>query len=80
MATSDDLHNKRERLHEEQTEMEEDLQRLKSRWADAREEKVKAASALTELKKIEAELDRLAEECRQINLEEKVLRVIKLAR
>lgn len=78
MDTSDNLHNERERLHVEQSDMEGDLHRLQLRWADAREVKVKASSALTELKKIEAELEHLAEEQRQINLEEKVLRLIKL--
>lgn len=67
----DNLHNELERLHDEQTVMEGDLYRMRSRWADAREEKVKASSALTELKKIEAELDRLEEERSQIILEEK---------
>ncbi|XP_017234897.1 DNA repair protein RAD50 [Daucus carota subsp. sativus] len=67
----DNLHNERERLHVEQSDMEGDLHRLQLRWADAREVKVKASSALTELKKIEAELEHLAEEQRQINLEEK---------
>lgn len=76
---SDNLHNELERLHDEQTVMEGDLYRMRSRWADAREEKVKASSALTELKKIEAELDRLEEERSQIILEEKVERMIKLA-
>lgn len=79
METSDNLRNELERLHNDQSVMEGDLSRVRLRWADAREEKVKATSALTELKKIEVELDRLEEERRQIILEEKVWRVIMLA-
>ncbi|XP_074357274.1 DNA repair protein RAD50 [Apium graveolens] len=67
----DNLRNELERLHEKQSEMEGDLSRLRLRWADAREEKLKATNALTELKKIEAELDQLEEERTQIILEEK---------
>lgn len=67
----DDLHNERERLHDEKTVMEGDLNRVQLRWAAAREEKLKASNSLLKLKKIEADLDRLAEEHRQINLEEK---------
>lgn len=72
MATSDNLHNDREKLRDEQRTMEGDLTLTKTRWQNAKDEKVKAAFTLHVLEKAEEELEHLAEEHRQLNLEEKV--------
>lgn len=69
----DNLHNDREKLRDEQRTMEGDLTLTKTRWQNAKDEKVKAAFTLHVLEKAEEELDHLAEEHRQINLEEKLL-------
>lgn len=52
--------------------MELDLQRVSSRWLLEREQKVKVENALKNLKNVEDELDKLAEESTQLDIEIKV--------
>lgn len=60
------------RLREERREVELDLQRVSSRWLLEREQKVKVENALKNLKNVEDELDKLAEESTQLDIEIKV--------
>lgn len=53
--------------------MENDLSNLQIRWHTLREEKVKAANVLRDVRKAEEELERLAEEKSQVDLDEKVI-------
>ncbi|XWS09216.1 hypothetical protein CRYUN_Cryun40dG0066500 [Craigia yunnanensis] len=53
--------------------MEKDLQSIQLRWHDIREQKVAVANQLHEFKKAEEELEHLAEDKRQLDLEEKHL-------
>ncbi|GFY83903.1 DNA repair-recombination protein [Actinidia rufa] len=71
--TKDSLHNDQEKLRDEQRYMENDLSSNQQRWHMLREEKVKTANALRDVKKAEEELDRLAEEKSQFDLDEKHL-------
>ncbi|CAK9149109.1 unnamed protein product [Ilex paraguariensis] len=71
-TTKDSLHNDLEKLRDEQRYMENDLSNIQIRWHTLREEKVKAANTLRDVKKAEEELDRLAEEKSQLELDEKV--------
>ncbi|KAA8548368.1 hypothetical protein F0562_000052 [Nyssa sinensis] len=72
-STKDSLHNDLEKLRDEQRYMENDLSNIQIRWHTLREEKVKAANTLRDVKKAEEELDRLAEEKSQVDLDEKHL-------
>ncbi|XP_022146955.1 DNA repair protein RAD50 [Momordica charantia] len=71
--TKDGLHNELEKLRDEQRYMENDLSNIQIRWHTLREEKVKAANTLRDVKKAEEELDRLTEEKSQVDLDEKHL-------
>ncbi|XP_059632125.1 DNA repair protein RAD50 [Cornus florida] len=72
-STKDNLHNDLEKLRDEQRYMENDLSSIQIRWHAQREEKMKAANTLRDVKKAEEELDRLAEEKSQVDLDEKHL-------
>lgn len=52
--------------------MKDDLSNIQIRWHTLREEKVKAANVLRDLKKAEEELEHLAEKKSQLDLDEKV--------
>jgi DNA repair protein RAD50 len=67
------LHNELEKLRDEQRYMENDLSNIQIRWHTLREEKVKAANTLRDVKKAEEELERLTEEKSQVDLDEKVV-------
>ncbi|KAL0548006.1 hypothetical protein IC582_012445 [Cucumis melo] len=71
--TKDGLHNELEKLRDEQRYMENDLANIQIRWHTLREEKVKAANTLRDVRKAEEELDRLTEEKGQVDLDEKHL-------
>ncbi|XP_022980190.1 DNA repair protein RAD50 [Cucurbita maxima] len=71
--TKDGLHNELEKLRDEQRYMENDLSNLQIRWHTLREEKVKAANTLRDVRKAEEELDLLTEERGQVDLDEKHL-------
>lgn len=79
LATRDNLHNDLEKLRDEQRYMENDLSNIQIRWHTLREEKVKAANTLRDVKKAEEELDRLVEEKSQVDLHEKVVCSFKIA-
>lgn len=53
--------------------MENDLSNIQIRWHTLREEKVKAANTLRDVKKVEEELDHLMEEKGQLDLDEELL-------
>lgn len=72
LATRDSLHNELDKLQDERRYMENDLASIQIRWHTLREEKVKAANTLRDVKKADEELDRLAEEKHQLDLDEKV--------
>ncbi|XP_044486625.1 DNA repair protein RAD50 isoform X2 [Mangifera indica] len=72
-STKDGLHNELEKLRDEQRYMENDLSNVQIRWHTLREEKVKAANTLRDVKKAEEELERLVEEKIQVELDEKHL-------
>ncbi|XWS13350.1 hypothetical protein CRYUN_Cryun36dG0030200 [Craigia yunnanensis] len=72
-STRDVLHNEVENLRVEQRYMEKDLQSIQLRWHDIREKKVEVANTLCNFKKAEEELEHLAEEKCQLDLEEKHL-------
>ena len=67
------MHNELEKLRDEQRYMENDLSNIQIRWHTLREEKVKAANTLRDVKKAEEELERLTEEKSQVDLDEKVV-------
>lgn len=67
------MHNELEKLRDEQRYMENDLSNVQIRWHTLREEKVKAANTLRDVKKAEEELERLVEEKIQVELDEKVV-------
>ncbi|KAF3456639.1 hypothetical protein FNV43_RR01293 [Rhamnella rubrinervis] len=71
--TKDSLHSELEKLRDEQRYMENDLSNIQIRWHTLREEKVKAANILRDVKKAEEELERLTEEKSQVDLDEKHL-------
>lgn len=73
-TTKDTLQNELEKLRDEQRYMENDLSNIQIRWHTLREEKVKAANTLRDVKKAEEELERLAEEKSQVDLDEKHLK------
>lgn len=66
------MHNELEKLRDEQRYMENDLSNIQIRWHTIREDKVQAANVLRDVKKAEEELERLAEEKSQVDLDEKV--------
>lgn len=68
----DSLSNELEKLGEEQENMESDVSNIRLRWHEAREDKVKAASVIRDVKKAEEDLEHLAEEKIQLELDEKV--------
>ncbi|KAK4483342.1 hypothetical protein RD792_010528 [Penstemon davidsonii] len=72
-GTRSTLLNDLEKLREDQLFMERDLSNLQSRWTSVREEKVKFANILSHIKRIEDDLDRLAEERSQVELDLKHL-------
>lgn len=69
----DNLQNELEKLRDEQRYMENDLSNIQIRWHTLREEKVKAANTLRDVKKAEEELERLWEEKNQLDFDEKVV-------
>ncbi|CAI9117568.1 OLC1v1018973C1 [Oldenlandia corymbosa var. corymbosa] len=71
--TKDGLHNDLGQLREDHQFMEKDLSVLQIRWHTQREEKLKAVNMLQTFRKIEEELDQLAEEKSQLELDEKHL-------
>lgn len=73
MTTRDGLHNELEKLRDEQRYMENDLSSIQIRWHTLREEKVKAANTLRDVKKAEEELERLIEEKSQVDFDDKVV-------
>ncbi|XP_062165203.1 DNA repair protein RAD50 [Alnus glutinosa] len=72
-STKDGLHNELEKLRDEQRYMENDLSNIQIRWHTLREEKVKAANTLRDVKKAEEELERLTEEKSQVDFDDKHL-------
>ncbi|XP_030533832.1 DNA repair protein RAD50 isoform X1 [Rhodamnia argentea] len=72
-STKDNLQNELEKLRDEQRFMENDLSNIQIRWHTLREEKVKAANTLRDVKKAEEELERLWEEKNQLDFDEKHL-------
>ncbi|XP_028772634.1 DNA repair protein RAD50 [Neltuma alba] len=72
-GTKDTLHNELEKLREEQRYMENDLSNVQIRWHTLREEKMKVANSLQDVKRIEEELERLIEEKNLVDLDEKHL-------
>ena len=64
--------NELEKLRNEERYMKDDLSNIQIRWHTLREEKVKAANVLRDLKKAEEELEHLAEKKSQLDLDEKV--------
>lgn len=73
LSTKDNLQNELEKLRDEQRYMENDLSNIQIRWHTLREEKVKAANTLRDVKKAEEELEHLMEERGQLDLDEKLL-------
>lgn len=68
----DKLHDELQKLRDEQIYMERDISCLQARWHALREEKAKAANLLRDVTKTEEELERLAEEKSQLDLDVKV--------
>lgn len=73
LSGRDGLNDELEKLRYEQRYMENDLSNIQIRWHTLREEKVKAANTLRDVKKAEEELERLAEEKIQVELDAKVI-------
>lgn len=61
-----------EDIHVQQMHMQEELSTLQLRWSSAREEKINVTNTLSNLKKVEEELDNLAEEKSLVELDLKV--------
>ncbi|KAL7251141.1 hypothetical protein ACSBR1_013051 [Camellia fascicularis] len=72
-SRKDSLHDDLEKLREEEIFMSNDLSDFRMRLQTLKEDKEKAANALRDIKKAEKELDRLAEEKTQADLDEKHL-------
>lgn len=66
------LHRDLMTLREDQLFMTQDLSTHQLRWNSVREEKIKVANLLSNAKRAEEELNRLAEEKHQVDLELKV--------
>ncbi|KAB2623338.1 DNA repair protein RAD50 [Pyrus ussuriensis x Pyrus communis] len=73
LETKDNLHREVMQLRTEQTELQDDLSAVRNRWHNIREEKVKAANLLSDVKRAEEELERLTEEKNRVDLDEKLL-------
>ncbi|KAK6161690.1 hypothetical protein DH2020_005071 [Rehmannia glutinosa] len=58
-----------DKLRVDQLAMQQDLSTLQLRWNSIREEKIKVANILSNIKRAEEELDRLAEEKSQVELD-----------
>ncbi|KAL5992100.1 hypothetical protein ACLOJK_013014 [Asimina triloba] len=69
----DSLNADLEKLREDQSYMTNDLSNIQLRWHALREEKLKATGILHKVKKAEEELEQLAEEKVQVELDEKHL-------
>ncbi|KAK9138451.1 hypothetical protein Sjap_009045 [Stephania japonica] len=72
-SSRDTLNNDLQKLWEEQTYMNNDLSNIQMRWHSLREEKSEASNTLHKVKKAEEDLERLAEDKTQVELEEKHL-------
>ncbi|CAN1835315.1 DNA repair protein RAD50 [Linum perenne] len=72
-STRDSLQSELEKLREEQRYMENDLQHIQLRWHALREEKVTALNILSNVKRLEEELENLAVEKNEAELATKVL-------
>uniref|UniRef100_A0A2P2LUX9 DNA repair protein RAD50 n=1 Tax=Rhizophora mucronata TaxID=61149 RepID=A0A2P2LUX9_RHIMU len=72
-SAKDNLHNELEQLRDEQRYVENDLSHIQIRWHALREEKVTAANMFRDVKKVEEEIERLAEEKDQVDLDQKHL-------
>lgn len=66
------MHDELQKLRDEQIYMERDISCLQARWHALREEKAKAANLLRDVTKAEEDLERLAEEKSQLDLDVKV--------
>ncbi|KAG6386852.1 hypothetical protein SASPL_152029 [Salvia splendens] len=62
-----------EKLRTEQMTMEKKISSLQSRWSIVREEKINVANILSNIKRVEDELDRLLEDKSQVDLDLKVI-------
>lgn len=62
-----------EKLRSEQIIMERDISTSLSRLNSVREEKIKVAHVLSNIKRVEEELDRMSEEKSQVELDLKVI-------
>ncbi|PIA35916.1 hypothetical protein AQUCO_03400067v1 [Aquilegia coerulea] len=69
----DNLNNEIQMLWVEQDHMKSDLTSIQSRWGASREQKIEASKLVEKLKKAEEDLDVLAEEKYQVDLDEKNL-------
>lgn len=67
------MHAELEKLREEQRYMEGDLSSIQMRWHSVREEKMRAENMFHDYERTEEELERLADEKSQIELDEKVI-------
>lgn len=65
-----------ENLRVDQLTMQTELSTLQLRWNSVREEKIKVANILSNIKRAEEELDRLAEEKSQVELALKVIHFV----
>ncbi|XP_077250252.1 DNA repair-recombination protein (RAD50) [Tasmannia lanceolata] len=72
-SQKESLNSDLEKLREEQNYRKNDLSNIQMRWHTLREEKLKASAILHRVNKAEEELDRLAEEKTQVELDEKHL-------
>ncbi|CAN1835316.1 DNA repair protein RAD50 [Linum perenne] len=72
-STRDSLQSELEKLREEQRYMENDLQHIQLRWHALREEKVTALNILSNVKRLEEELENLAVEKNEAELATKDL-------
>ncbi|KAG6428369.1 hypothetical protein SASPL_112620 [Salvia splendens] len=61
-----------EKLRTEQMNMEKEISSLQSRWSIVREEKINVANILSNIKRVEDELDRLLEDKSQVDLDLKI--------
>lgn len=66
-----------EKLRDDQITMQQELSTLQLRWGSVREEKIKVANILSNIKRAEEELDRLSEEKSQVELDLKVNHFLK---
>ncbi|XP_059318334.1 DNA repair protein RAD50 isoform X1 [Lycium ferocissimum] len=72
-SKKDNLYTEVEKLRNDQRYMENECASFQLRWANVREEKSQVANILDQFKRVEEELDHIAEEKNQIELEEKHL-------